>query len=89
VLAGVPLPLISATIGSSFDPSWDYRAGPGGEVVGTKWMYLLVKASKGVTSGRALLELEADVLVRGVRLSVVLWRKQEQATAQLTVPLWG
>jgi hypothetical protein len=81
--------LVSATIGSSFDPSWDYRAGPGRDVSGTKWMYLLVKAPKGMTSGRALLELEADVLVRGARLSVVFWRQQEQATAQLTVPLWG
>ena len=33
--------------------------GPKQEVQGTKWMYLLVKAPKGLTSGRALLELEA------------------------------
>src|SRR6266699_715500 len=39
------IPLVSAAIGASFDPSWDYRAGPGQEVQGTKWMYLLVKAS--------------------------------------------
>ena len=51
-------------------------------------MYLIVKAPKGMTSGRALLELEADVLVRGVRLSVVFWRQQEQANAQLMVSLW-
>ncbi len=83
------IPLISASIGSSFDPSWDYRAGPGQEVQGTKWMYLLVKAPKGLTSGQALLELEADVLVRGARLPVTFWRRQEQATPQLTVSLWG
>ena len=59
------VPLISATVGANFDPSWDYRAGPDQEVQGTKWMYLLVKAPKGMTSGRALLDLEADVLVRG------------------------
>lgn len=83
------IPLISASIGNSFDPSWDYRAGPGQEVQGTKWMYLLVKAPKGLTSGQALLELEADVLVRGVRLPVTFWRRQEQATPQLTISLWG
>ena len=83
------IPLVSAAIGASFDPSWDYRAGPGQEVQGTKWMHLLVKAPKGVTSGRALLELEADVLVRGVRLPVTFWRKQEQESKQLTVTLWS
>ena len=83
------IPLVSAAIGASFDPSWDYRAGPGQEVQGTKWMYLLVKAPKGVTSGRAILELEADVLVRGVRLPVTFWRKHEQEPKQLTVTLWG
>jgi hypothetical protein len=83
------IPLVSAAIGASFDPSWDYRAVPGQELKGTKWMHLLVKAPKGMTSGRALLEMEADVLVRGVRLPVTFWRKQEQAASQLTVSLWG
>jgi hypothetical protein len=83
------VPLISAALGASFDPSWDYGAGPKQEVLGTKWMYLLIKAPKGLTSGRALLDLEADVLVRGVRLPVVFLRKQGQAAAQLTVPLWS
>jgi hypothetical protein len=83
------IPVISAAIGAGFDPSWDYRAGPKREVQGTKWMYLLIKASKGLTSGRALLDVEADVLVRGVRLPVTFWRQQEQAKAQLTVSLWG
>jgi hypothetical protein len=83
------IPLVSASIGASFDPSWDYRAGPGQEMQGTKWMHLLVKAPKGMTSGRALVDLEADVLVRGVRLPVTFWRQQEQAAAQLTISLWG
>jgi hypothetical protein len=83
------VPLISATPGASFDPSWDYGVGPRREVQGTKWMYLLIKAPKGLTSGRALLDLEADVLVRGVRLPVIFWRQQEQAAEQLTVSLWG
>lgn len=83
------IPRVSGAIGASFDPSWDYVAGPGQDVQGTKWMHLLVKAPKGMTSGRALLELEADVLVRGVRLPVTFWRKQEQEPKQLTVTLWG
>ena len=83
------IPLISASIGSSFDPSWDYRAGPGQEVQGTKSMHLLVKAPKGLISGQALLDLEADVLVRGVRHPVTIWRRKEQASPQLTVSLWG
>ncbi len=57
------IPLVSATIGASFDPSWDYRAGPGQEVQGTKWMHLLVKAPKGMTSGRALLDLDRVLLI--------------------------
>jgi hypothetical protein len=83
------IPLVSAAIGAGFDPSWDYRAGPGQELQGTRWMYLLVKAPKGMTGGRALLDLEADVLVRGVRLPVTFWRKQDQELGQLTVTLWG
>ena len=83
------IPLVSAAIGASFDPSWDYGAGPKREVEGTKWMYLLVKAPKRLTSGRALLDLEADVLAQGVRLPVTFWRQQEQAAEQLAVFLWG
>ena len=83
------VPLISAALGVGFDPSWDYGAGRGREVLGTKWMYLLIKAPKGLTSGRALLDLEADVLVRGVPLPVVFWRQQEQAAERLAVSLWG
>ncbi len=82
-------PIISASIGAGFDPSWDYSAFQGQDLQGTKWMYLLVKAPKGMVTGRVLLDLEADLLVRQSRLPVVLWRQQEQAAAQLTVQLWG
>jgi hypothetical protein len=83
------IPLISATIGSSFDPSWDYGTNSGGEVVGTKWMYLLVKSPKGMKNGQAHLELEADVQVRGNRLPAMFYRQKEQAAALLTAPLWS
>jgi hypothetical protein len=58
------VPLISATPGSGLDPSWDYGADPKRELLETKWMSLLVMAPKGMTGGRALLDVEADVLVR-------------------------
>ena len=83
------IPMISASIGTSFDPSWDYRAGPGHEVLGTKHMFLLLKAPKGLASAQALLDLEADVLIRGVRFPVTFWRRQKQAAPQLMAPLWG
>lgn len=83
------VPIISATLGTSFDPSWDYRSGSKPGVLGTKWMYLLVKAPKGLTGGQALLELEADVLIRGSGMAAKLWRQPDQAVAQLTVSLWG
>jgi hypothetical protein len=83
------IPLVSGTVGASFDPSWDYRAVRGQDVQGTKWMYLLVKAPRGMIGGRALLDLEADVLVRNARVPVTLWRKQEQEPNQLIVTLWS
>ncbi len=83
------IPLISGAIGSSFDPSWDYVARPGQSVQGTKWMYLLIEAPKGLASGRALLELEADVQTKNGRLPATLRRRQEQKDTQLMVTLWG
>lgn len=83
------IPRITGYIGDSVAPIWDYSAGPEQTVRGTKWMYLLVKAPKGMKGGRVLLELEADILIKGTRLSVVLRPQQKQARAQLTAPLWG
>jgi hypothetical protein len=83
------IPVISAALNNSFTPMWDYTAGPKQELRGTRWMYLLIKAPKGMVGGQALLDLEADVLLRGVRLPALLWRQRELAAAQLTVSLWG
>jgi hypothetical protein len=82
-------PVISAALGAGFDPSWDYTEALGMQVQGTKWMYLLVKAPKGLSAGWATLDLVADVEVRGVRLPVLIWRQQDPARAQLSVQLWG
>jgi hypothetical protein len=83
------IPVISAALNNSFTPMWDYTAGPKQELRGTRWMYLLIKAPKGMVGGQALLDLEADVLLSGVRVPALLWRQREQAAAQLTVSLWG
>jgi hypothetical protein len=83
------VPIISAALGTSFDPSWDYRSDSTSGVLGTRWMYLLVKAPKGLASGQARLELEADVLVRGTRIAAKVRRQPDQAGAQLIVSLWG
>jgi hypothetical protein len=82
------VPLISGTLGTSFDPTWSYDAGRKREVEGTKEMYLLIKAPKGLANAQAQLELDADVLVRGTVIAARLWRKQEQAADPLTVSLW-
>jgi hypothetical protein len=81
-------PVISAALGTGVDPSWDYTEAQGMQVQGTKWMYLLVKAPKGLSAGQATLDLVADVVVRGKRFPVSIWRKQDPAPAQLTVQLW-
>lgn len=83
------VPLISGTLGTSFDPTWSYDAGRKRRVEGTKEMYLLIKAPKGLANAQAQLELDADVLVRGTVIAARLWRKQEQAADPLTVSLWG
>jgi hypothetical protein len=80
--------VISAALGTGSDPSWDYTEAQGMEVQGTKWMYLLVKAPKGLPAGRATLDLVAEVEVRGISFPVSIWRKQDPAQAQLTVQLW-
>ena len=83
------IPLVSGAVGTSFDPSWDYAARPGQDVQGTRWMHLLIEAPKGMTSGRALLELDADIQTKNGLLPATIWRKREQESAQLTVNLWG
>lgn len=83
------LPRISASGAGQADPSWDYTETKGITLQGCKWMYLLVKAPKGMVQGRATLDLLADVVVRGLRLPVVVRRKQPQAATQLTAKLWG
>lgn len=83
------VPIITATLGTKFDPSWDYNNSSKRGVLGDKRMYLLIKAPKSLAKGQALLQLEADVRVRGVLLPAVLRCRKEPAVEQLTVSLWG
>jgi len=82
-------PMISAAIMDSYTPSWDYTEAPGYEIQGTKWMYLFIKAPKGLLAGYARLDLLADVVMQGKRFPAVLWPKKNQVEEMLTVQLWG
>jgi len=82
-------PRISASGAGQADPSWDYSETRGITIQGSKWMYLLVKAPKGMPVGTATLDLVADVEVRKLRLPGLVLRDQKQAETQLTVRLWG
>lgn len=81
-------PIISASGAGEPNPSWDYEEAKGVRVQGSKWMHLLVKAPKGMPSGQAVLDLAADVEVRGSRLPVLVFRNRKEAEAHLTVRLW-
>ncbi len=81
-------PRISAAGAGEAEASWDYVEARGAAVEGCKWMYVLVKASKGMSKGQAIIDLVADVEVQGVRVPVVAFRHRKQAEAHLTVQLW-
>lgn len=81
-------PIISASGAGEAVPSWDYTASRGTLVQGSKWMHILLKVPKGMSQCRAILDLTADVLVRGSQLSVLVFRDRKQAEAHLTVRLW-
>jgi len=82
-------PLVTAAGAGEVTGSWDYEEAKGMRVQGIKWMHLLVKTPKGMTSGKAVLDLAADVTVRGSRLAVLAFRDRKKAEAHLTVRLWG
>jgi hypothetical protein len=82
-------PLISGTGQGQPDAMWDYEEAKGIRIQGGKWMYLLVKAPKGMPSGRVILDLAADVVVAGSILPTRILPNKQEATEQLAVPLWG
>lgn len=82
-------PIVSAMGAGEAKPSWDYEEAKGVRVQGSKWMHLLAKAPKGMVSGKAVLDLAADVSVRGLRLAVLALRNRKEAEAHLTTQLWA
>jgi len=80
-------PLISAAGAGEPEPSWDYEEAKGVMVQGSKWMHLLVKATRGMEIVRATLDLAADVRVQNSRLPVLIIRDKKQAREHLTVRL--
>lgn len=82
-------PVVSAAGAGEADPSWDYEEAKGLRIQGGKWMHLLLKAPKGMASGRALLDMTADVRVRGSLLPVLVRRDRKELEANLTARLWG
>ena len=82
-------PLISGTGQGQPDPMWDYEEAKGIRVQGGKSMYLLVKAPKGMPSGRVILDLAADVVVQGSILPTLVLQNRQEAGKQLAAQLWG
>lgn len=86
-------PLINAEGAGEPNPNWDYQEARGVRVQGSKWMHLLVKVPKGTPSGRANLDLTADVQMKteimNFRLAAVAIRKRKEAETRLAVRLWG
>lgn len=80
-------PVITAAGGGEPNPSWDYEEAKGMKVQGCKWMHLLIKAPKGMRPVRAILDLAADVRVRGSLLATLGIRDREKARTHLTVRL--
>ena len=82
-------PLVTAAGAGEANPSWDYEEAKGMQIQGSRWMHLLVKAPKGMPSGFALLDLAADVRLRGSLLPVLLRRERKELETHLTTQLWG
>jgi hypothetical protein len=81
-------PLISGSGAGEHIPSWDYEPSHGIRLQGSKWMHVLVKAPLGMPTGRAMLDLTADVAAGGLRLPVVAIRNRRKSAQQLRATLW-
>jgi hypothetical protein len=81
-------PRIVAAGQSSTKASWDYTEVPGIAVHGGKWMHLLVRAPKGMTSAMADIYLEADVAAARGIMRVLLRSKPTDMHDHVTAALW-
>jgi hypothetical protein len=82
-------PVISASGIGENEVDWNYEAAKGIRLQGSKTMYLLVEAPKGMPSAWASLDLVADVLVRNSLLPTLMPRSGRQEAADpMKVQLW-
>jgi len=81
-------PRISAAIIGDNIASWDYEEARGIRLQGSKTMYLLVEAPKGMPSAWASLDLVADVQVRGSFLAALIRPERQEDADPMKVQLW-
>jgi hypothetical protein len=81
-------PRVTGHGGGSHDIAWDFEPVRGQSVRGTKWMYALVSAPRGMSAGYAVLDLTADLAAHGFKIPLVLDREQREIHRR-TVQLWG
>jgi len=79
-------PIVTATGIGEYEASWAYEEQKGIKLQGAKVMHLLVKAPKGMPSGEATVNLEAEINTVGI-LSFHIIRREE--ATPLKVQLWG
>jgi hypothetical protein len=82
-------PVVTAAGVGESAVDWSYEVAHGSYVLGSKWMYLVVKAPKGMPSAHVELDLVADVLTPRGALPVALFARRDEATDKLIAPLWG
>jgi hypothetical protein len=68
--------------------SWDYSEVPGIQVLGGKWMHLVVRAPKGTTAVSADLSVTADVRTGGRVLRAVMGSRRQSAQDRRQAVLW-
>ena len=78
-------PIITTAGIGEYEASWDYEEQKGIRLQGARVMHLLVKAPKGMPSGKAVLNLEAEVDTLGV-LSMHIIRREKHLP--LKTQLW-
>lgn len=82
-------PRISAAGFGTPQASWDYFEVPGIEVVGGKWMHLVVRAPKGTSGVSADLSVTADVREGGRVMRAVMGSKRHPARDYRQALLWA
>jgi hypothetical protein len=72
-------PIISATGIGEGNPSWDYQEAKGSKILGSKFMYMLLKVPKAMRPVEAFIDLTADTTICDQILRLKVGRKEETA----------